>query len=113
MGELVIAMFLLLSSIGFSPDLALFSQAQTRANDMAEQDYFKHDLGAYSGDYCALGEVLAKSSGRVSAKAVMNAWQRSEPHARVLNESRAGRIGVGVAAGDSGIVWVVAVGRIC
>ncbi len=113
MGELIIAMFLLLSAFGFSPDLALFSQAQGRASDMAEQGYFKHDLGAYSGDYCALGEVMAKSSGGVSAKAVMGAWQRSEPHAYVLNESRAGRVGVGVAAGDAGIVWVVAVGRIC
>ncbi len=114
MGQLIIAMFLLLSALGFNPDLALFAQAQVRADEIAEQGYLRHDLGAYQGQYCAIGEVLAKGSERMNARAAMSAWQHSEPHAYVLNELRADRVGVGVAQGDDGsIVWVVAVARNC
>ena len=114
MGQLIIAMFLLLSALGFNPDLALFSQAQFRADDMAERDYFKHDLSAYPGPHCAIGEVLAKSSEGVGAEVIVSAWQNSESHAYVLNEIRAARVGTGVAGADDGTtIWVVAVARNC
>ncbi len=114
MGQLIIAMFLLLSSLGFGWDLPLFSYAQARADDMVEQDYFAHDLGAYPVPGCALGEVIAKSSDGVDAEVILNAWQESGSHAYVLDGLRADRFGVGIARGDDGTtIWVVAVARSC
>lgn len=114
MAQLIISMFLLLSALGFTFDLPLFAYAQARADDMAEQNYLRHNLGAYPVPACAIGEVLAKGSEGVTAEAVVGAWQQSPSHAYVLNDLRADRVGVGVAQADDGsVVWVVAVARTC
>ncbi len=114
MAHLIIAMLLLLSALGLTFDLPLFSYAQVRADDMVAQDYFRHDLGAYPGSYCAKGELMAKSTATVDAEAVMNAWQDSESHAYVLNELRMDRVGIGIARAEDGTtIWVVALARSC
>ncbi len=114
MAHLIIAMLLLLSALGLNWDLPLFAHAQVRADDMAEQGYFRHNLGAYPGVYCAKGEVIARSTSGVSSGAIMDAWQGSESHAYVLNELRADRFGVGIArATDGTTIWVVTVARSC
>lgn len=92
----------------------LTSVANTKAKDMANNNYFSHQsptygspfemLQRYGITYSSAGENIA--AGQRSAQAVMNDWMNSSGHrANILNRDYT-ELGVGYATGGSyGTYW--------
>ncbi len=93
----------------------LTSIANTKAQDMADKNYFDHTSPTYGSpfemlehfgvSYKAAGENIA--AGQKSAEQVMNDWMNSSGHrANILNENYT-ELGVGYVQGGSyGTEWV-------
>jgi len=83
--------------------------AQSWANWMAEHGSLSHqDLGAVLGgtSFSTMGENILDGPAGMSPGAMESAWMQSAPHrANILNGAfRA--VGVGIATGPDGRVWV-------
>jgi len=93
----------------------LTSIANTKAQDMADKNYFSHDSPTYGSpfdmlkhfgvSYTAAGENIA--AGQKTAKEVMNSWMNSSGHrANILNKNYT-QLGVGYTQGGQyGTEWV-------
>ena len=94
---------------------ALTSIANTKAQDMADKNYFSHTSPTYGSpfdmlkqfgvSYSYAGENIA--AGQTSAEQVMNDWMNSSGHrANILNANYT-QLGVGYVKGGSyGTEWV-------
>ena len=93
----------------------LTSIANTKAQDMADKNYFSHDSPTYGSpfdmlkhfgvSYSAAGENIA--AGQKTAEEVMNSWMNSSGHkANILNKNYT-QLGVGFyRGGQYGTEWV-------
>ena len=93
----------------------LTSIANTKAKDMADNNYFSHDSPTYGSPFDMLkqfgvsfsyaGENIA--AGQKTAEEVMNSWMNSSGHkANILNKNYT-QLGVGfVRGGQYGTEWV-------
>lgn len=92
----------------------LTSVANTKAKDMADNNYFDHNSPTYGSpfemlqtfgvEYSYAGENIA--AGQQSSEAVMNSWMNSSGHrANILNKNYT-QLGVGhVTGGSYGTYW--------
>ncbi|GAB6100233.1 hypothetical protein JCM16358_21120 [Halanaerocella petrolearia] len=89
--------------------------ARTKAQDMAENNYFSHTsptygspfemLSQFNVSYRTAGENIAKGQG--TAQQVMNSWMNSSGHRRNILSQRFTQIGVGLAKDEDGTpYWV-------
>lgn len=91
-------------------DKELSAIAQTKAEDMAKNNYFAHNsptygtvgnmLDHFSYDWSAYGENIAK--GYTTAKTVVQGWMESPGHRANILQSRFTHIGTGYATDQNG-----------
>lgn len=95
------------------PDSELASVARWRSEDMAERDYFSHDIGGYMVfqvlkdkgiDYRVAGENLAYNThdANETAVAAQRALMNSPTHRDNILRPDYSHVGVGVAIGPDG-----------
>lgn len=96
-------------------DNALSAIAQTKAEDMAKNNYFAHNsptfgsvgdmLDHFQYDWSAYGENIAK--GYTSAETVVEGWMESPGHRANILQSRFTNIGTGYATDKNGTTYWV------
>ncbi len=105
-------------------DAELEEAAQAYAEKMAQHGFFAHEDPLDGSDFVervnrtdytgvALGENLARGL-RQSAQRVVDGWESSEDHCRVMANPEATEVGIGLAEPESGTYdayWVMLTGR--
>lgn len=99
-----------LNQLSENPDLA--QAAQTKAEDMQNNNYFAHSSPTYGSpfdmmskfgiSYMSAGENIAK--GQSTPEEVVNSWMGSEGHKKNILDPSYTQIGVGYSADEN--IWV-------
>lgn len=99
----------------------LSQAAQAHACDMARNDFFSHTGSDGSNVQarvtragyraCVVAENIAW--GYSDAQRVLSGWMNSAGHRRNMLHDRVRDVGIGVASGPRGPVWVLVVARNC